>query len=224
MGEEKVAGLNQDRIKHLPEAIYPLKMLVEDMKFLFLEASLGLLVAVGLSTSIINISKAQTSVTPTSKLHEVAQNSSRFHPDSPRSNVFRDYGWTTPLPETGKVTIRRNLTDLSSNQVFKPCPAYSALYAFAESTNYQVEVCTKEHTLNVPKYYFGQAKDGSGKLTIVNENQDEASQLIFKNNGYTYDIFRDGAKPEQINAYLEVKQPDNKIYAEALLYLYEKLD
>ncbi|HEY9644489.1 MAG TPA: hypothetical protein V6C57_28595, partial [Coleofasciculaceae cyanobacterium] len=69
--------------------------------------------------------------------------------------------------------------------------------------------------------YIGQAKDGGGELRITSSNLDEARQLIFKNGDYTYVLYRDGAKPDESNAYLEVYMPNGKSYAEALFYLYE---
>jgi hypothetical protein len=154
---------------------------------------------------------------------EVSQSKAKFKPDSDNPNYLRDYDFSTPLPQTGKVTIRRSLREFKQNRMFKPCPANSELYAFAESTNYQVEICTKEHTLKQPKYYFSRAKNGSGSLTIKSNDEDAAYQLIFYNNGYTYLIYRDGSNSRHpINAYLEVTRPDGKTFGEALIYLYER--
>ncbi|MBW4561309.1 MAG: hypothetical protein KME32_09140 [Mojavia pulchra JT2-VF2] len=152
-----------------------------------------------------------------------AQNKSKFKPDPDNPNYLRDYGFSTPLPQTGKVTIRRSLREFKRNQMFKSCPANSNLYAYAESTNYQVEICTKEKTYNQPKYYLSRAKNGKSSLTITSKDEDAAYQLIFNNNGYTYSIYRDGGGPQNaINAYLEVTRPDGKTIGEALLYLYER--
>ncbi|MBW4445757.1 MAG: hypothetical protein KME38_02470 [Spirirestis rafaelensis WJT71-NPBG6] len=154
---------------------------------------------------------------------ELAQNKAKFKPDSDNPNYLRDYNFSTPLPQTGKVTIRRALREFKQNRMFKACPANSELYAFAESTNYQVEICTKEHTLKQPKYYFSRAKNGSSSLTIKSNDEDAAYQLIFQNNGYTYSIYRDGGSSKNpINAYLEVTRPDGKTFVEALIYLYER--
>lgn len=154
---------------------------------------------------------------------EVAQSKAKFKPDSDNPNYLRDYNFSTPLPQTGKVTIRRTLAEFKQNRMFKACPANSELYAFAESTNYQVEICTKEHTLKQPKYYLSRAKNGSSSLTIKSNDEDAAYQLIFQNNGYTYSIYRDGGSSKNpINAYLEVTRPDGKTFGEALIYLYER--
>lgn len=120
------------------------------------------------------------------------------------------------------VTIRDRIQTINPTRLFANCPTNSVPYAFAESTNYLVQICSTEDDPSLPKYYFGRAKNGKGNLKIVNENADDAAQLIFKNSGYTYSIYRDGSDPESFNAYLEVTQPNGKTYAEALLYLYEQ--
>lgn len=135
--------------------------------------------------------------------------------------IQRDYESTAPLPNTGQVTIRDDIRNLELDRLITDCPTDSSPYAFAESTNYRVQICSQEYDPWLPKYYIGVAKDSSGELKITNTDAAEARQLIFKNAGYTYLIDRDGARPEQLNAYLEVHRPDGSNYAEALLYLYE---
>ncbi len=169
-----------------------------------------------------NISQTKTSPISTQNRVEVAQNKAKFKPDPDNPNYLRDYGFNTPLPQTGKVTIRRTVGQFNQKKMFKPCPANSNLYAFAESTNYQVEICSKERKPSQPKYYLSRAKNGSGGITIRSNDEDAAYQLIFQNNGYTYSIYRDGGDPQRVNAYLEVTRPDGKTFAEALLYLYER--
>ncbi|MBC6455288.1 MAG: hypothetical protein GDA43_20510 [Hormoscilla sp. SP5CHS1] len=65
------------------------------------------------------------------------------------------------------------------------------------------------------------AKDGSSSLSIESEKQIIAYQFKFQHRSYLYHIYRDGVRPETINAYLEVTHPNGKTYAEALLDLYE---
>lgn len=194
-------------------------------KLPFLEASLFVIVgAYSFNTSHqANFHQNQVSAFSSNNQLQSAQNKSKFKPDPDNPNYLRDYGFSTPLPQTGKVTIRQTLRKFKPNRMFKPCPANSNLYAYAESTNYQVEICTKENTLNQPKYYLSRSKNGKSSLTITSNDEDAAYQLIYNNNGYTYSIYRDGGGPHNaINAYLEVTRPDGKTFGEALLYLYER--
>lgn len=133
----------------------------------------------------------------------------------------RDYEPTTPLPDTGKVTVRNDIRNLDPDRLITDCPADSAPYAFAESTHYRVQICSQEYDPWQPKYYLGQAKDGSGELRITSSDPAEARQLIFESDGYTYILDRDAARLEQANAYLQVFTPTGDSYSEALLYLYE---
>ena len=137
------------------------------------------------------------------------------------SSMQLDYEAMTPLPSTGKVTIRDSMRNLDLSRLIADCPPDSAPYAFAESTHYQVQICSQEYDPWQPKYYIGQAKDGSGELRITSSDPEAARQLIFRHDGYAYVIYRDSARPEQTNAYLEIYSPDGQNYAEALIYLYE---
>lgn len=149
---------------------------------------------------------------------------SQLQPDPNTPNLLRDYAPNAPIPATGQVTIRGDVRQLDLDRLIADCPADSAPYALAESTGYFIQICSAEYDPWLPKYYIGQAKDGSGELRLTNDNPDTARQLIFPNDGYTYTLYRDSARPDQTNAYLEVGTPDGKIYAEALFYLYERLD
>lgn len=144
-----------------------------------------------------------------------------------------DYLPTAPLP-AASITIRADIRTLEIDRLIADCPADSAPYAFAESAHYQVQICSQEYDPWQPKYYIGQSKAGQsgagqsgagqGSLRITSTNPDEARQLIFKNAGYTYILYRGGdssARSEQGNAYLRVYAPNGEQSAEALLYLYE---
>ena len=169
------------------------------------------------------VSDVSTSPTPTD-----SANSAESSPIAPASgmtpNVQRDFSPTTPLPATGQVTVRGNIRDVEADRMIAECPADSAPYAFAESTNYLVQICSAEYDPWLPKYYMSQAKDGSGTLELTNSDPNTARQLIFSNNDYTYTLYRDSARPNQTNAYLEVRTPDGVTHAEALLYFYEHVD
>jgi hypothetical protein len=142
-------------------------------------------------------------------------------PTGTANKIQQDYAPLTPLPSTGQVTQRGQIRNLEPERLLTSCPADSGPYAFAESTNYQIQICSQEYDPWLPKYYIGRAKDGSGELRITSSNPTEARQLIFKNEGYTYVLYRDGVHPDRSNAYLQVYTPDGSSYAEALFYLYE---
>jgi hypothetical protein len=139
---------------------------------------------------------------------------------SAKGEIERDYGLTAPIATTGKITERDRIRFVDADRLITPCPTDTAPYALAESTHYRVQICSEEYDPQLPKYYIGQAKDGSGEMRITSTNLDEARQLIFKNADYTYVLYQDGARADQSNAYLEVYAPDGKSYAEALFYLY----
>lgn len=181
--------------------------------------------------SVASIATATPSASPSEpnlKANESESSQSEINQETNQSESVtqtanepqRDYGATSPLPGTGKVTIRNDIRNLDPNLLIADCPADSAPYAFAESTNYRVQICSQEYDPWQPKYYIGQAKDGQGELRITSSDPNEARQLIFQNEGYTYILYRDSARPEQNNAYLEIYSPNGEGRAEALLYLY----
>jgi hypothetical protein len=136
-------------------------------------------------------------------------------------SIQQDYAPAVPLPATGKVTIRSDIRTLETARLIADCPTDSAPYALAESTNYRVQICSQEYDPWLPKYYIGQSKADQSLIRITSSNPDEARQLMFRNAGYSYVLYRDSARPEQSNAYLQIFTPDGKQYNEALLYLYE---
>lgn len=138
--------------------------------------------------------------------------------------LVRDYAPEAALPATGQVTIRGDIRNLDDSRLIADCPADSAPYAFAESSNYLIQICSAEYDPWLPKYYIGRAKVGGDELRITNAQPETASQLVFRNGDYTYALYRDSARPASTNAYLEVYTPDGQAYAEALLYFYERID
>ena len=134
-----------------------------------------------------------------------------------------------PSSSASQVTIRADIRSLETDRLIAACPTDSAPYAFAESRDHQVQICSQEYDPWLPKYYIGQAKGqvqdqaqtGQSLLRITSSSPEEARQLIFRNAGYTYSLHRGGIRPEQRNAYLQISTPDGKQYQEVLLYLYE---
>lgn len=172
-------------------------------------------------SATVPVELPQSSLQPASRPVQTSQSNGDRSTQVAQASMQRDYDVTTPLPSTGQVTIRGSIRTIQPDQLIADCPTDSAPYALAESTNYRVQICSEEYDPWLPKYYIGQAKDGSGELRITSADQRAAQQLIFENAGYTYVIYRDGARPEQMNAYLEVYSPTGQGYAEALWYLYE---
>lgn len=191
---------------------------------------MGLALAVGCSVSSPpNIKKETPKATPSSSFTAEKGKSpglsiadkSTFTADANNPNYLRDYNFKEPLPQTGKVTIRSDINQLNDSKLFTSCPTDSTPYGYAESSHYQVLLCSGSSAPTAPKYYIMSAKDGSGSLAIESQKKIMAYQLKFEHRGYLYHINRDGVRPETINAYLEVTHPNGKTYAEALLYLYE---
>ena len=74
----------------------------------------------------------------------------------------RDYGFSTTLPQTGKVTIRKPITDLPAKSLFESCPKKSDLQEFAESTSFLVMIC-RDRQNDLQKYWIQKNKK-SGKI------------------------------------------------------------
>lgn len=162
---------------------------------------------------------ADTTAAPMPASREMVQSSQPLAQNT--GTAQQDYGPTVPLPETGQVTLLDHIRNLDPDRLIADCPLDSAPYAFAESTRYRVQICSEEYDPWQPKYYLRQAKDGSEELRITSSNPAEARQLIFKSEGHTDILYRDAARPGQVNAYLQMFLPNGDSYAEALLYFYE---
>jgi hypothetical protein len=148
----------------------------------------------------------------------------RFTPSANDPNVLRDYAPLTPIPDIGSVTVRGTLDAAPERLAFEDCPPDTSPYAMAESTSYGIQVCSTETDPGLPKYFVAQAKDGSGVIRVTNQEELSARQLIFKGDRYWYILYRDGARPEIMNAYLEIYTPEGRTYAEALWSIYERRD
>lgn len=130
-----------------------------------------------------------------------------------------DYGSFTPLPQTGRVTIRQPLKALDRQRLFAPCFSGTTLYAFAESTNYLVQICARN---GVPRVYISKDKRNGRLLTVQDQDASRTRQLIFARGQYLYILYRDGRAPERMNAYLQVFRGQQQVLGEALLYIYER--
>ncbi len=132
----------------------------------------------------------------------------------------RDYGFSIPLPQTGKVTIRKPITNLPAKSLFESCPIKSDLQDFAESTSFLVMIC-RDRQNDLQKHWIQKNKK-SGKISRLTALDLPRSQPVpWKVGDYNLSIYADGLG--QINAYLESYNPKTKLgRAEALLYHYSK--
>lgn len=140
---------------------------------------------------------------------------------APRTQV-EDYGSTTPLPQTGRVTIRRSLQQFNSQRLFAPCPTGSQLSTYAESTHYQIQLCAVKGT---PRYYLSRDKRSGQRSQVFQVEEKDpqfANQRIFRKGRFQYILYRDGRNPERQNAYLQVFEGNQYRLGEALIYLYER--
>ena len=135
-------------------------------------------------------------------------------------DLKRDYEFSTPLPQTGRVTIRKSIQALPATKLFERCPDNSRLEQFAESTHFLVVVCRDKR--NQLKKYWVQREKKTGKtlrLTAQDEPQSQPSGWASGDNQFF--LYADGRG--RINAYLEVYNLKKQTgWAEALLYHYDK--
>jgi hypothetical protein len=148
-------------------------------------------------------------------------NPERFSASAGDPMVLRDYDPLTPIPATGQVTRRGNLAEAPGYLHFADCPEGADLYAVAQSSSYVIQVCAAVGDPLQPELFLAQAKDGSGTIQVISEDPQAAQQLIFRGDRYWYMLYRDGARPEILNAYLEIYTPEGRTYAEALYGIYE---
>jgi hypothetical protein len=135
----------------------------------------------------------------------------------------RDYEFSTPLPQTKRVTIRRPIAALPANQRFDRCPAQSRLEEFAESTSFLVMVCRDDRN-NMKRFWIQKAKKTGAitKLTWLMERGDPYRG--WTSGDYSVSIYADGRNPEKLNAYLESFNTRTKQgKAEALIYHYSRV-
>lgn len=125
-----------------------------------------------------------------------------------------DYGFTTPIPSIGRVTIRDNIKNLPKSKIFASCPDNSNLIEFAESTTKQVIICSAENDFKKEKYWIQRNKNSDGFFTLI-ASFDARGVPYYKRGATTYAIYIDGVKPSRLNAYLYQNSK-----GEALLYHY----
>lgn len=144
--------------------------------------------------------------------------------DASDAPAQRDYAPTAPIPETGQVTVRNSIRTLEPTQMLDACPPDSAPYAYAESTNHRVQICSAEYDPWLPKYFIADPQDGSSEIRITNDDPDTARQLLFSDGDRTYSLAPATERSADTNLYLEIRSADGSRQAEALLYFYEQSD
>jgi hypothetical protein len=146
-----------------------------------------------------------------------------YQPSAIADSVFkRDYDFSTPIPATGKVTIRKPIQDLPAKSLFAACPAKSNLQEFAESTSFLVMIC-RDRKNELQKYWIQKNKKTGSVVRLISWDFPNSQPSAWKNGNYQVSLYRDGRNPELINAYVESYNSKTKLgKAEALLYYYSK--
>jgi len=119
---------------------------------------------------------------------------------------------TSDSAKVAKVSIG-DIKDLADNQ----CGKSKVLYAYGETSNYQVYICADAKEADRPRYYISRNKDGSGGLDMeaANYNPQKAEAIEFNNDGYIYTLEAPTTQnPEPV---LRVTFPDRKLNEEKLL-------
>ncbi|CAN1211416.1 DUF928 domain-containing protein [Tumidithrix helvetica PCC 7403] len=145
-----------------------------------------------------------------------------YQPSAIADEFKRDYDFSTPLPQTGKVTIRKPLEALPLKSLFDRCPAKSHLEEFAQSTHFLVMIC-RDDTNDLKKYWIQKALKNGKVRKLIAEDRPNSQPVAWQSEDYKVSIYADGARPESLNAYLEsYNTKTQQGRAEALLYHYSK--
>jgi len=130
-----------------------------------------------------------------------------------QAESIEDYGYREPIPVICRVTVRQNLRYLNRNRLFASCPNSTNLYAFAESTNYVVMVCSNESISNA-KYWIQMSKIDR-KILSFTALYDVRGVPYWQNGNSSLFLYSDGIRCG--NAYLTMGEK-----SEAILYHYDK--
>ncbi len=134
----------------------------------------------------------------------------------------RDYDFSTPIPATGKVTIRKPIQDLPKKSLFASCPVKSDLQDFAESHSFLVMICRDQKNV-LQKYWIQKNKKTGSVVHLTARDLLNSQPSVWKSGNYQVYLYHDGRNPQLINAYLEsYNMKTKKGRAEALLYYYSK--
>ncbi|MEB3295465.1 MAG: hypothetical protein VKJ24_20110 [Synechococcales bacterium] len=136
--------------------------------------------------------------------------------------IHRDYDFTIPIPETGKVTIRLPMQKIPSDRPFTVCPPNTALLDFAESSRSLLMICSDEQDKTYGKYWIQRVVGRRTYIRLTAPPKPNGQHPGFKQGRETeYFLYADSARPEQHNAYLEIyDRRTGQGKGEALLYHY----
>lgn len=133
----------------------------------------------------------------------------------------RDFPFNQPIPETGRVTQRLPLNQLPAAKLFSKCPESTKLAQYAESSHFQVIICTDKKAARSFKYWIQKSKRTNKISQIIARTDPNSLESVWESGDYRVMIYADGARPDTINAYLEsYNRKTQKGIAEALLYHY----
>jgi hypothetical protein len=145
-----------------------------------------------------------------------------YQPNLLAGDIKKDYESSTPLPQTGKVTIRKPIQALPAKSLFNSCPAKSQLEEFAESTHYLIMVC-RDASNNLKKYWIQKTRKTGEVLQLMVVNKPNTVPEGWKHGDYWVSLYGDGRSPELVNAYLTYWNPKiQQGRGEALIYYYSE--
>ncbi len=119
-----------------------------------------------------------------------------------------------PNSESPKSIAVGDIRELENNPT---CGKSKVIYAYGETSNYQIYICANENAPDRPIYYISRNKDGSGGLNMeaINYNPQKAGAIEFKNDGYVYTLEAPTTQnPEPV---LRVTFPNGNLSKEQLL-------
>ncbi len=116
--------------------------------------------------------------------------------------------------ETPKAISVGDIKEIEDNRT---CGKSKVIYAYGETSNYQVYICANDNAPDRPRYYISRNKDGSGGLDMEanNYNPQKVGAIEFKNDGYVYTLEAPTTQnPEPV---LRVTFPNGNLSKEQLL-------
>ncbi len=120
----------------------------------------------------------------------------------------------TPNTEASKSIAVGDIKEIEDNRI---CSTSKVIYAYGETSNYQIYICADDNAPDRPRYYISRNKDSSGGLNMeaINYNPQKVGAIEFKNEGYVYTLEAPTTQnPEPV---LRVTFPNGNLSKEQLL-------